>query len=270
MSWVNLKAKPAPRQKVGGMAWREAGRGPPVLLIHGVGLNADAWEPQIAALSPRRRVIAVDLPGHGESDMLPEGATLDDFTAAVAVLITGLGISPLPVVGHSFGAMIAISLALGFRQKITALVALNGVYCRDPVARAAVEKRAAHLAYDIIDVSAPIARWFPEDPHGLLARRTADWLHAVSPKGYAAAYKVFATSDHVHEGRLKDLVCRALFMTGVADPNSTPAMSERMAREAPHGRSLSLPRARHMMHLTHPAETSNTIAAFINAAEARR
>ena len=57
-------------------------------------------------------------------------------------------------------------------------------------------------------------------------------------------------------------------MTGVSDPNSTPAMSERMAREAPHGRSVALPGARHMMHLTHPMETTNTIAAFIDAAQA--
>ncbi len=56
-------------------------------------------------------------------------------------------------------------------------------------------------------------------------------------------------------------------MTGVSDPNSTPVMSDRMAREAPYGRSLSLPRARHMMNLTHPAETTNTIESFINAAE---
>jgi pimeloyl-ACP methyl ester carboxylesterase len=45
-------------------------------------------------------------------------------------------------------------------------------------------------------------------------------------------------------------------------------MSVRMAREAPYGRTVALPGARHMMHLTHPAETTNTIAAFINAAEA--
>jgi pimeloyl-ACP methyl ester carboxylesterase len=241
-----------------------------VLLIHGVGLNADAWEPQIVTLSARRRVIAVDMPGHGQSDLLPDGAELNAYVTAMADLIDALGISPVPVVGHSMGALIALGLALDYPDKIAALVALNAVYCRDPVARSAVELRAAQLTGGAFEVAGPVARWYPDDPNGPLARRTGDWLHAVDPKGYAAAYRVFATSDHVHEGRLGELVCRALFITGVSDPNSTPAMSARMAREAPYGRTVALPGARHMMHLTHPAEITNTIAAFIDAAQAAK
>ena len=270
MSWTNLRTEPAPRQKTGGIAWREAGRGLPVLLIHGVGLNADAWEPQIVTLSARRRVIAVDMPGHGQSDLLPDGAELNAYVTAMADLIDALGISPVPVVGHSMGALIALGLALDHPSMIAALVALNAIYCRDPLARSAVEVRAAQLTGGAFEVAGPIARWYPDDPNGPLARRTGDWLHAVDPKGYAAAYRVFATSDHVHEGRLGELVCRALFITGVSDPNSTPAMSARMAREAPYGRTVALPGARHMMHLTHPAEITNTIAAFIDAAQAGR
>ena len=44
-------------------------------------------------------------------------------------------------------------------------------------------------------------------------------------------------------------------------------MSARMAREAPYGRTVALPGARHMMHLTHPAEVTNTISAFLDAAQ---
>ena len=261
---------PASRHKIGPIAWREAGKGAPVLLIHGVGLNADAWEPQIVALATRRRVIAIDMPGHGQSDLLPEGTVLSDYVTAIAGLIDALGISPVPVIGHSMGALIALGLALDYPEKIAAMVALNAVYCRDPVARSAVELRAAQLTGGAFEVEGPIARWYPDDPNGLLARRTADWLRAVDPKGYAAAYRVFATSDHAHEGRLGELACRSLFMTGVSDHNSTPAMSDRMAREAPYGRSVALPGALHMMHLTHPAETTNTIVKFIDAAQAER
>ena len=270
MTWTNPRGDPASRHKSGGIAWRESGLGKPVVLIHGVGLNADAWEPQINTLSTRRRVIAIDMPGHGQSDLLPEGAVLADYVTAITGLIDALGISPVPVVGHSMGALIALGLALEYPDKIAAVVALNAVYCRDPVARSAVEMRAAQLTGGVTGVAGPVARWFPDDPNGALARRTINWLHAVDPKGYAAAYRVFATSDHVHEGRLGELACRALFMTGVSDPNSTPAMSDRMAREAPYGRSVALPGARHMMHLTHPAEISNTIARFIDAAQATK
>ncbi len=270
MSWTNLQGKPAPRQKTGPIAWREAGRGPPVLLIHGVGLNADAWEPQIVTLSARRRVIAADMPVHGQSDLPPDGAGLNADVTAMVDLIDALGLSPVPVVGHSMGALIALGLALDHPEKISALVALNAVYCRDPVARSAVEARAAQLTGGAFEAAGPIGRWYPDDPNGPLARRTADWLHAVDPKGYAAAYRVFASSDHVHEGRLGELVCPALFLTGVSDHNSTPVMSARMVREAPHGRSVALPGARHMMHLTHPVEITNTISAFLDVAQATR
>lgn len=268
MSLKNLHADLAPRNKTGKIAWREAGRGAPVLLIHGVGLNADAWEPQIAGLSPRRRVIAMDMPGHGQSDLLPEGAGLADFVGAAAQLVDDLGLGATAVVGHSMGALVALGLALDHPDKVTALVALNAVYCRDPVTRAAVAARAAQLSKGVVETLGPIQRWFPEDPNGLLARKCADWLRQDDPRGYAAAYRVFATADHAYEGRLGELQCMALFMTGVSDPNSTPVMSDRMAREAPLGRSVSLPRARHMMNLTHPAEVTNTIARFLNAAEA--
>jgi pimeloyl-ACP methyl ester carboxylesterase len=269
MILANLRADPAPRKKTGGIAWREAGKGPPLLLIHGVGLNADAWESQIVALSPRRRLFAVDLPGHGESDRLPDGAELTDYVTAMAQFIDALGVSPVAIVGHSLGALIALGLALDHPEKIAALVTLNAVYCRDPVARSAVEVRAAQLSGGVVDHNGPVARWFPDDPNGPLARRAADWLDAVDPKGYANAYHVFATSDHAHEGRLGGLDCPALFITGVSDPNSTPAMSARMARETPHGNTVALPGARHMMHLTHPAETTNTIWAFLNKAEVK-
>lgn len=270
MSWNRLEGGLAPRKHTGGFAWREAGRGPPVLLLHSVGLNADAWEPQLTGLAARRRVIAIDLAGHGQTESLPEGVALEAYTEVVAWLIDALGLSPVPVVGHSFGAMIALGLALDYPEKVSALVTLNAVYCRDAMARAAVEGRAKRLTGASLEVIETVARWFPDDPNGPLARRVANWLRATNPKDYAIAYRVFATADHVHEGRLGELACRALFMTGVADPLSTPAMSERMAHEAPHGRALALPGARHMMNLTHPNETNSAIAAFLAAAQVKR
>ena len=174
MTWTTPRAEPANRKKIGPIAWREAGHGPPVLLIHGVGLNADAWEPQIATLSSRRRVIAIDMPGHGKSDLLPDGVGLGDFVAEIAGFIDAMGLSPVPVVGHSMGALIALGLALDYPEKVAAVVALNAVFCRDPVARSAVESRAAQLTGGAFEVTGPVTRWFPNDPNGPLARCTAD------------------------------------------------------------------------------------------------
>ncbi len=67
MTWAKFEGGLAPRKKTGPFAWRDAGHGPPVLLLHSVGLNADVWEPQITGLAPRHRVVAPDLPGHGRA-----------------------------------------------------------------------------------------------------------------------------------------------------------------------------------------------------------
>jgi pimeloyl-ACP methyl ester carboxylesterase len=263
MNWTSLRADLAPREKSGPIAWRDAGKGPPVLLIHTAGLNADAWEPQIAILKQRRWVVAADLPGHGKSDMLPDGAGLDDYVAAMAGLIDALGTPPLPVIGHSLGALIALGLALDHPDKVAAVVGLCTVYCRDKLARGAVEARAAQVAKGRIDTSGPIARWFPFDRTGQLARHVEIWLRKTDPKAYAAAYRVLATADRAYEGRIRELACPSLFMAGVSDPNAPPAMSDRLAHEAPGGRSVAIPGAYHMMHLTHSMETTNAIQAFL-------
>ena len=54
-----------------GTAYAEQGAGEPLVLVHGVGMRLEAWAPQMAALGRYHRVIAVDMPGHGESRSLP-------------------------------------------------------------------------------------------------------------------------------------------------------------------------------------------------------
>ena len=67
--------EPLPRRIHNGIAYLETGEGEPLLLIHGVGLNAEAWGPQIDALSDTHRVIALDMPGHGGSARASAGCS---------------------------------------------------------------------------------------------------------------------------------------------------------------------------------------------------
>jgi len=72
-----------PRSRTaGGAAYVRLGAGAPIVLLHGVGMRIEAWGPQIDRLARQWQVIAVDLPGHGDSAPLAEGATgLADFVA---------------------------------------------------------------------------------------------------------------------------------------------------------------------------------------------
>ncbi len=249
------------RRILGGTSFIEKGTGEPVLLIHGVGMNAEVWTPQIEALATTHHVIAIDMLGHGASVAPPEDATLDAYVNQARRLLDDLGISSANVVGHSMGGLVAMGLAIAKPQRVKRLAVLNSVFERDAGARAAVEARAAAIEPDM-SFEATLERWFGNETSELRSR-VANWLEAMDAGSYAAAYRVFATSDRAFSGKLSHILCPALFATGEHDPNSTPAMAEAMARGTPRGKPAVLPGERHMMPLTAPAKTNDLIRGLL-------
>lgn len=227
--------------------------GEPLLLIHGVGLNARAWAPQIAALAATHRVLAVDMPGHGTSSPLPPGATLPDYVAWAARVILSLNAGAVNVAGHSMGALIATGLAADYPELVRRVAVLNAVHRRSAEARAAVTARAEAMAQGQFDAQAPLDRWFARSgPDAAPRAQVARWLAEVNPQGYAAAYRAFATGDDIYADRWEAITCPALVLTGDGDPNSTPEMTRLMAATAPRGRAVVIDGHRHMVNLTAP------------------
>ncbi len=253
MTWTTR-----PRSEVGNLSAIVAGDGPPFILLHGVGLRAEAWNPVIDALSKRFRVIAPDMIGHGHSRMDQTPSTLSDYTKAVLPLLD----QPAMIAGHSMGAMMALDLAAQHPDRIAGVAALNAIYRRSPDAQQAVQARAAALdPLTIADPTLTLTRWFGSEatPQRATCQK---WLTSVDPVAYKAAYTVFAHQDGPSEADLFGLTCPALFMTGSAEPNSTPEMSRRMAALAPHGSAVVVDDAAHMMPMTHAATVSTELMAF--------
>jgi len=245
-----------------------AGSGEAVILAHGVGMAAEIWSPQIAALSRQHEVMAYDLLGHGGSALPPEDPRLSDYAGQLLAMMDGLGIAQAHVIGHSMGALVALEFALAHPERVRSVVALNAVYCRSPEQRAAVVERATALktGSHLGSVDATIARWFGQSMSGTLASAAGiagRLLTTVDPVGYERTYGLFAVSDDAHRGRLQRLQVPALFMTGADDPNSTPAMSRAMATAAPNGRCEIVAGERHMMALTGPDEINRRLLAFL-------
>ncbi|WP_299024794.1 alpha/beta hydrolase [uncultured Sulfitobacter sp.] len=247
------------RSSIGPLAAITAGEGPVVLLIHGVGLRAEAWGAQIDALSQTCRLIAVDMPGHGASAALPARPSLVGFVDAIAGVLD----QPAVVVGHSFGAMIGLDMAIRHPTRVKGVAALNAIYRRDAAAQAAVMARAGSLdGATTADPTATLERWF--GAHVTPQRMACDgWLRMADPAGYRAAYRVFASHNGPATADLSALHCPALFMTGADEPNSTPAMSREMADLAPNGRAEIIADAAHMAPMTHPARVNTVLSDFI-------
>jgi len=253
---------------VGATAFHARGVGDPIVLLHGVGMNKAFWAPQIEDLARGCHVIACDLLGHGNSALPPAGVGLAAYGDAVLAVLDRLEIANANVVGHSLGALIAIDLALRHPQRVSRLVAMNPVYRRTPAQRAAVVARAEALAKAGLGdgIDATLARWFGTDPAPEMRARVDTvrrWLQAVDPRGYAGAYRIFATADEACAGRLAALAMPALFMTGGEDPNSTPEMTRRMAVEAPYGEALVVAGQRHMMSFAAPERVTPLLRAFL-------
>lgn len=253
----------------GGAAYVDSGHGEPLLLIHGVGMRLEAWGPQIAPLSATHRVIAVDMPGHGDSDRLPAGSQLTDFVRWFGAVIDDLDLARVNVAGHSMGALVTGGLAATRPDRVARVALLNGVHRRSEEARAAVEARAAGMRAGEFDSEGPLKRWFsPAERDGEAYRLTQDLLMRNDPEGYATAYSAFATGDTVYADAWDEIGVPALFLTGSDDPNSTPEMSRRMAEAAPRGRCVVIEGHRHMVNLTAPDQVNAALRQWLANPEA--
>jgi pimeloyl-ACP methyl ester carboxylesterase len=85
---------------------------PPVLMLHGLGVGGSIWQGFARRLLPHLAAVAPDLRGHGQSDVPPQGYEPADYAADLVKLIDDLKLpTPVPVVGHSLGGLVALALA---------------------------------------------------------------------------------------------------------------------------------------------------------------
>ncbi|MGE3149058.1 MAG: alpha/beta fold hydrolase [Pseudorhodoplanes sp.] len=249
------------------------GAGTPVVLIHGVGMNASFWAPQLPHLSGYD-VVAYDMWGHGQASLPPPDARLSDYAAQLLGVMDSCGIAQAHIVGHSMGALISLEFALAHPERALSVTPMNAVYRRTPEQRAAVLKRVDDLkAQKQADDSVTLSRWFgdPIPPEWTQrAEEARKLLQEVNRVGYERTYRVFATSDEAHAGRLAQLAVPAFFVTAEFDPNSTPAMTRQMAAEVPGSRCEIIPGHRHMVTFTAAKDVSDRLIRFFNEVDKAR
>jgi pimeloyl-ACP methyl ester carboxylesterase len=110
----------------------DSGQGPPVVVLHGWGGRIESMTPPIACLEPKHRVVAVDLPGFGESPA-PSGAWgTSDYARFVSTLLNDLDIERASFVGHSYGAKTSLYLAATEPNLVDKLVLVGSSGLRTP------------------------------------------------------------------------------------------------------------------------------------------
>ena len=256
----------------------EAGEGPVVLAVHGLGGTKGSFLPTVAALSDRFRVIALDLPGFGDSDK-PIGAAYDArfFASACVDLLDALELDRVHVIGNSLGGRVALEVGLRQPARVQrlALLACSLAWRRPrpwaPLVRLTrPELGLVHLAPRSV-VDGIVRRLIPGANDGWAAAGVDEFLRAyLTPSGraafYAAARHIYLDEPHGVEGfwpRLEALEPDALFIWGRDDKLVPIGFKRHVADALPRAHHLELD-CGHVPQIERPGPANEAIAAFFS------
>lgn len=232
-----------------GAAYVERGSGNPLILVHGVGMRAEYWNLQLDTLARHARVLAVDMPGHGLSEVIPEDSRIPEFVAWFGRFFDDLRLENVSFAGHSMGATIANGVVATYPERIGRLTFLSGTGRRTPDKRAQSLARAAAILDRSVDQEAQLRRWYGDD-HPVLTDVTRAWLATVNWTGYATAYHAYATGDEVYCDVWPKVTCPVLFLAGDRDGGTPVELIHELGTITPKGKSIIVDGHAHMVPLT--------------------
>jgi 2-succinyl-6-hydroxy-2,4-cyclohexadiene-1-carboxylate synthase len=250
------------------------GAGPPLLLLHGFTGSAATWAPFVARLAPHRRIVAVDLIGHGRSDApaRAERYRMEQCVADLLALLDTLDIAQTDVLGYSMGGRVALQLTAAAPARVGALVLeSSSPGLADPAERqariAADEALADSIERD--GLAAFVDRWeqlplFASQavlPAEIRARQRAQRMRS-NPQGLANSLRGMGTGRQASLwDRLPQLRMPTLLIAGELDQKYS-AIAEQMAQALLNARKVIVPNAGHTVHLDQPDIFAATVLEF--------
>jgi pimeloyl-ACP methyl ester carboxylesterase len=256
-----------------GMAYHREGKGEPVLMVHGITTYSFIWRKIIPLLSGAYDVIAVDLPGCGDSDKpLDISYAIKDHAERLHEFITTLGLAKFHFVGHDLGGGMGQIFAVRHPERLYDLTLINTV------------------AYDFWPVQPIIALRTPIVRQFLMASLDLGTLKLIVKRGIYHRDRVtdelmdlFRRPLQTVEGRkaflhfaecldnnnlveigdeLRGLRIPVLIIRGDADSYLSPAISEKLHREIPGNRLVRIPSGGHYIQEDEPARIAREIIDF--------
>jgi pimeloyl-ACP methyl ester carboxylesterase len=253
---------------------RETGAGPALVLLHGIGSAARAFDDQLAGLSTGLRVIAWDAPGYTGSTVLPMDRPVSaDYAAALAGFLDALGIAACHLVGHSLGALVAASFAADHPQRVLSLTlaSIAGGHAKLPVAER--EKQLAQRIGDVAELGPRVMaekrgpRLLGPEATPVMIRRVVDTMAAIRPDGYAQAAHMLASGDVKADIARLPASMRVQILYGDADVITPPARNLEIAAGRPQAPVHVIAGGGHAVYLEKPAQFNELLSRFISCVE---
>jgi 3-oxoadipate enol-lactonase len=247
---------------IGAIGYDEAGSGAaiPIVFLHGVGSDKSVWRPQLDHFSATRRAVAFDYPGYGDSDPAPEGASRDDYAAAILSAMDGLGIERAHVCGLSLGGVVAIAMHHSAPERCASLI-LADSFAVHPEGRAIYDRSIA-ASSDLRAMAEARVDVLLAQPADLGVRReVVDTMARIDPAAYRIGAKAVWLADQ--RDRAARIDVPTLVLCGSEDKVTPPPLSDELTRLVPVAGMQLIPRAGHIANLEKPDAFNGAVEAFV-------
>jgi pimeloyl-ACP methyl ester carboxylesterase len=257
----------------------ELGSGPPVVFVHGLSGSWQNWLEQLPVFARDHRVVAVDLPGFGASEMPDWQISISGYGRWLDALYDALGIDVAAVVGNSMGGFISAELAIAYPARVERLVLVSAAgltvehqrHDRTLAVLRTLDRRLAAYAGWLGTRSDTLARR-PRARRmifGLVAHRpdllpgplVAEQIRGSGKAGFVPALD--ALTSYPIRDRLPEIACPTLIVWGTKDWLVPVGDADEFARLIPNARKVVWPETGHMAMLERPAAFNRLLAAFL-------
>jgi len=232
---------------------------PPLVCVHGAGSSSVVWMEVVRRLSPQRRVIAPDLPGHGQSDRwhAPDDVSIAMYRDAVGTVCAQLKVERAILMGHSMGALIALDAAAAWPERVAGLILVNGGV-RLPVAPEVFVK----LTGDFTRFGKWLARvvWSPATPRDVVER----WGTLAFTADQEITLADFRAVER-YDGAIAATRVRTptLVLGGEDDLMTPPKLTRELASAITGARAVVVPEAGHMIVQEQPERFFAELESFL-------
>jgi pimeloyl-ACP methyl ester carboxylesterase len=240
----------------GPAAYREAGAGLPLVLVHGAASRSLVWQAQLTGLDDMARVIAPDLPGHGETAG-PGRSRIDDYAAWVVAFCDAVGLDRVILGGHSMGGAVAQRVALGHPGRLRGLVLVGTGASLRVATRLLTLLRAGGAEGP--DLVRSLSYSLATPPERVL--EASDAIAETPPLvtlGDYLACDGFDVRDELPRLRLPTLV-----VVGRDDRLTPPKLAAELAATIPQAQLVEIAAAGHFPQLEQPAAVTAALRTFL-------
>lgn len=248
------------------IAYAPGGSGDTALvMLHPVGLRGAVWGKIADELAGEYRTLAIDLPGHGESDVPPRRQSIEDMAASVLELIATVGGDRVVLIGCSMGSAVTAAAAASGDSRIAGIVLSNSGGGQGPERHKSLTARADAARKGMAaTLDTTMKRWFTND---VLATRTdliapvTDWLLAGDPIVHAWGWEALREFDYTPF--FPKLTLPALVIAGTLDQSASTKAVRALADALPKAEYREIEGAGHLSPWERPRDYAALLRQFL-------